>query len=95
MQIIPANKSGSLGRGDKIKGGCVCLTPGKSVGEHSTGEGEEILLVLEGEATVIAGGEKQVLKKDESLFVPKNTVHNVLNEGAMNLMYVYFVGGKK
>ncbi|MCX6773105.1 MAG: cupin domain-containing protein [Candidatus Micrarchaeota archaeon] len=95
MHIIPANKSGSLGKGEKIKGGCVCLTPGKSVGEHTTGDGEEIILVLEGEAAVITGGEKQVLKKDESLFIKENTVHNVTNEGAVNLVYVYFVGGKK
>ena len=95
MQIIPANKSGPLGRGEQIKGGCVCLAPGKNVGEHSTGGGEEILLVLEGEATVVAGGERQVLKKDESLFIPKNTLHDVRNASSVNLVYAYFVGGKK
>ena len=95
MKIVPANKAGSLGRGQEIKGGCVCLAPGQSVGEHSTLTGEEFLLVLEGEATVVAGGEAKLVRKDEAVFLPKETVHDVKNLAECNLVYVYFVGGKK
>ena len=95
MKIIPANKAGSLGKGHEIKGGCVCLSPGQSVGEHTTGTGEEFILVLEGEATVLAGGEEKVVGKDEAVFLPKETVHDVKNLAGGNLVYVYFVGGKK
>jgi quercetin dioxygenase-like cupin family protein len=94
MNIINAKTAGRLASGAKIKGGCVCLAPGKSVGEHTTGSGEEILLVLEGEASVTANGETKALKKDECLFIPEQTLHNVANNSDNQLVYVYFVGGK-
>jgi quercetin dioxygenase-like cupin family protein len=95
MRIVPAKVPGSLGRGQEIKGGCVCLAGGQSVGEHTTGSGEEFILVLEGEATVRCGGEEKVVKKDEAAFIPKETVHDVKNLSEGKLVYVYFVGGKK
>ena len=95
MQVIDAKNAGSLGRGQEIKGGCVCIEPGKSVGEHSTGSGEEFILVLEGEATVLCGGEEKVVGKDEAVFIPKETLHDVKNLSEGKLVYVYFVGGKK
>jgi mannose-6-phosphate isomerase-like protein (cupin superfamily) len=85
---------GGFARGAKIKGGCVCLAPGKSVGEHTTGSGEEIVLVLEGRATVHFGGESRELGKDECVFIPQETLHDVANRTENNLVYVYFVGGK-
>ena len=95
MRIVPAKIPGSFGKGQEIKGGCVCLEPGNSVGEHSTGSGEEFILVLEGEATVRCGGEGKTVKKDEAPFIPKETVHDVKNLSESRLVYVYFVGGKK
>ncbi len=92
MNVRDAN--GGLVRGAKIRGGCICLAPGKSVGEHTTGKGEEVLLVLEGEATVTANGETTALKKDECVFIPQETVHDVANRSENHLVYVYFVGGK-
>jgi len=82
-------------RGARIKGGCVCLAPGKNIGTHTTGGGEEILLVLDGEATVTANGEAKTLKKDECVLLPQETVHDVANRTDSHLIYVYFVGGKQ
>jgi quercetin dioxygenase-like cupin family protein len=94
MDVLNAKTAGRLASGAKIKGGCVCIAPGNSVGEHTTGRGEEVLLVLEGEATVTANGETTALRKDECLFMPEQTLHNVANRTDDNLVYVYFVGGK-
>jgi quercetin dioxygenase-like cupin family protein len=92
MNVRDAN--GGFARGAKIRGGCICLAPGKSVGEHTTGAGEEILLVLDGKATVTANGETKTLVKDECVFIPQETVHDVANRAEDHLVYVYFVGGK-
>jgi len=94
MDVMSARKEGRIAKGDKIKGGCVCLAPGKSVGAHTTGNGEEVIMVLEGEAVVEANGEITKMKKDDCVFIPKGTVHDVKNPTDKNLVYVYFVGGK-
>lgn len=94
MDVMNVRKEGRLVKGEKIKGGCVCLAPGKNVGAHSTENGEEVIIVLEGEAFVEARGEARKLCKDECMFIPKGTVHDVKNQGKSNLVYVYFVGGK-
>lgn len=92
MNVRDAN--GGFVRGAKIKGGCICLAPGKNVGEHTTGKGEEVLLVLDGEATVTANGETRTLARDECVFIPQETLHDVANRSDAYLVYVYFVGGK-
>lgn len=94
MKIINVKAEGRLAKGDKIKGGCVHLEPGKEIGEHSTEKGEEFILVLEGEATVVCGEEKAVLAKDQCVFIPQESRHNVMNCSSEKLIYAYFVGGK-
>lgn len=94
MEVVSARKEGRIARGSRIRGGCVCLEAGKSVGEHTTGPGEEIILVLEGEATVTAGGQTRTLRREECVFLPQDTVHDVANRSGGPLVYVYFVGGK-
>jgi len=94
MEVLNAKTAGRLASGAKIKGGCVCLAPGKSVGEHTTGMGEEVVLVLEGEASVTVNGQVKALRKDECVFIPEQTLHDVANRTENPLVYVYFVGGK-
>jgi len=94
MEIISARKQGSLGKGSKIKGGCVHLPPGKSIGRHSTGKGEEFILVLEGVATAVVDGKERKLDAHECIFIPSATEHDVFNNSKNDLIYVYFVAGK-
>ncbi len=94
MQVSDIRNEGSLGRGSKIKGGCVRLRAGESIGEHSTENGEEFILVIEGEATVTTNGTSRKVIKNQALFIPSGTVHNVLNQSDGPLHYLYFVGGK-
>ncbi len=94
MEIMSARRQGSLGKGAKIKGGCVRLAPGKSVGRHSTGTGEEFILVLEGVATAVVAGKENRLNAKDCIFIPSETEHDVFNHSKEDLIYVYFVAGK-
>lgn len=42
-------------------------------------EEDEWLILLEGEATLLLDGEKQNLKKGDTLFIPSKTPHRVLS----------------
>ena len=44
--------------------------------------------------SVRAGGETKTLRKDECVFIPERTLHDVENNTGDYLVYVYFVGGK-
>ena len=94
MDVKNASTPGSLGRGSRIKGGCVHLPPGKSVGRHSNGMSEEFVLVLEGEAVLEAGLSSALIKQGEIAFIPSQTIHDMSNKSARDLVYVYFVGDK-
>ncbi|MBU0591524.1 cupin domain-containing protein [Candidatus Micrarchaeota archaeon] len=97
MHISSTLKTGRIVKGEKISSGCVCLAPGEEIGVHSTECGEEILIILEGEATIEFNGndESKKIKQDECAFVPQNTLHNIKNLSNNALRYVYVVGGKK
>jgi len=87
-------KAGRLARGEKIKGGCVRLESGQSIGEHSTESGEEFILVIEGEATLMASGRTLKVPQERCVFLPQGTSHDVRNDSPSPLTYLYFVGGK-
>ncbi len=108
MHISSTLKTGRIAKGEKISSGCVCLAPGEEIGSHSTQCGEEVIIILEGEATLEFSGmddsnkdndlkcnHNKKIKKDECVFVPQNTIHNVKNLSDTNLRYIYVVGGKK
>ncbi len=96
IKVLDASKAGSLGRGKIMKGGCVRLAPGAEIGKHTTGSGEEFILVLEGVATLTCGTERVTLEAHQCAFIQQGTEHNVMNgpEADRELVYVYFVGGK-
>ncbi|MBI5223551.1 cupin domain-containing protein [Candidatus Micrarchaeota archaeon] len=94
MRPISIRTPGRIAKGSKLKSGCVHLSPGESVGEHSTESGEEIIVILKGQARVIANGNSIELKEEECVFLSQETKHNVSNIGPNNLVYIYVVGGK-
>ena len=75
----------------RLKLGCVMLKPGEDVGTHVTSNREEIILVLEGEATIISNNEEYIITKDQTFYVPPETEHNVFNKSDRDLKYVYVV----
>jgi quercetin dioxygenase-like cupin family protein len=79
-----------------MRSGRVILSPGKSVGKHSTGTNEEILVILEGQGEMqIAGGTTLQLNRSVVAYCPPNTEHDVLNNGTGILRYVYIVARAK
>ncbi len=75
-----------------MKSGYVILKPGEAVGDHVTEAREEAVLVLEGEASVYIDGVFAFCAGQETLvYVPPETRHDIKNNGAGTLRYVYIV----
>ena len=73
----------------QLVSGYVTLGPGNEVGEHQTGRGEELILLLDGTAEVSVDGQRQVVPSPSVVLVPAHTRHNVQNPGDIPLRYVY------
>jgi mannose-6-phosphate isomerase-like protein (cupin superfamily) len=72
-----------------MKSGLVALAHGKSVGKHSTGQHEELLVILEGKGEMVFGdGSKLPVEAGHALYCPPETEHNVTNTGTDPLRYV-------
>ncbi|MFZ2385517.1 MAG: cupin domain-containing protein [Candidatus Omnitrophota bacterium] len=81
-----------LPRTSGMKSGQMILASGEDVGEHDTGGREEILIVLEGEATVLSGSRGRIIAASYSIvYIPAHTAHNVLNLSKSRLRYIYVV----
>jgi len=81
-----------LGNSSKKKGLCsgfVTLKRDQSVGFHSSGKKEEILVVLEGRAQVSIASKHFILKDRMMLYIPPNSLHNVKNISIRGLKYLY------
>lgn len=75
-----------------MRSGVVVLHPGASVGRHSTGAGEEIIVLLEGRGEVrVAGVPPLAVEAGTAAYVPPRRSHDVVNTGERQLRYVYVV----
>jgi len=74
-----------------IKSGFVLLHKGEEMGEHITENKEEILYIIEGEATVIIGGDTECAEAGSMIYVPPHINHNVKNDSDEDLKYIYVV----
>ncbi len=75
-----------------MRSGYIVLSPGKSVGKHSTGHHEELLVVLEGAGEMLfKDGSKLPVKANTAVYCPPETEHDVINSGSQVLRYVYVV----
>lgn len=75
-----------------MRSGLVLLASGKSVGKHSTGQHEEVLIVLEGKGQMtFADGSSLPVEANHAVYCPPATEHNVTNTGSGPLRYVYVV----
>lgn len=79
-----------------MKSGLVVLAPGQSVGKHTTGQHEEMLVILEGQGKMsFKDGSSLEVKANHALYCPPETEHNVTNTGHGVLRYVYVVASTK
>ena len=81
-----------FGSSRKKKGLCsgfIILKKGESVGIHSTGKKEEIIIILEGKAQINIADKQSILKNKTMLYIPSNTLHNIKNINVCPLKYLY------
>jgi quercetin dioxygenase-like cupin family protein len=76
---------------NQLRSGHVVLEHGSEVGEHSTRDGEEIIVFMEGTALVSAAGKAKTVQAPAVVLIPANTSHNVKNSSKRSLRYVYIV----
>ncbi|HTS59466.1 MAG TPA: cupin domain-containing protein [Terriglobales bacterium] len=75
-----------------MRSGSVKLKPGDSVGWHSTRANEEALVILHGSGIAKIEGHSDVPLREKMLaYIPPATQHNVTNNGADVLEYVWVV----
>ncbi|HEX5168751.1 MAG TPA: cupin domain-containing protein [Cyclobacteriaceae bacterium] len=68
------------------------IEPGDNLGMH-TDSAEELLLILEGEADLIIGGEKMKAAEKTLAHVPVLVPHDIINSGSKKLKVLGFFGG--
>ena len=79
-----------------MKSGLVALNPGQSVGKHSTGSHEELLVVLAGKGVMLfKDGSSIAVEENHAVYCPPLTEHDVKNTGTSPLRYVYVVADAK
>jgi quercetin dioxygenase-like cupin family protein len=79
----------SRSESSQIHAGYVVLESGKEVGEHTTEDGEELIVVVEGEGEVTSEGRTKTVEAPCVVLVPAHMVHNVRNTSKALLKYVY------
>ena len=95
MLVRPLSEAGTLldlQDTTRIKSGLVVLVPGEEVGTHVTHDREEVVIVLEGAATVeCEGDETREVAAGHLVYIGRNKQHNLINKGSSTLRYVYIV----
>ncbi len=76
---------------NNIKSGYVLLHKGDEIGEHVTDNKEEVLYIVEGEATVTIEGVKEYAEAGSMIYIPPHKKHNIQNEADEDLKYIYVV----
>lgn len=74
-----------------LKSAMVTLQPGEEVGEHTTENREEIVVVLKGTATLQKDGKSFIMVSGTAHFIGEGIKHNVRNESREPLEYAYIV----
>ncbi|MBE3070091.1 MAG: cupin domain-containing protein [Planctomycetes bacterium] len=68
------------------------LRQGEEIGEHSTGDHEEMLVILDGAGEVcVEGHEPLAIRGGQAAYVPPRSTHNVRNPASPLLRYIYVV----
>lgn len=74
-----------------MRSGFVRLKPGESVGQHSTEEHEESLVILRGKGEAKVEDRVVQFSSGTLVYIPPRSRHNVTNTGTEPLEYVYVV----
>lgn len=73
----------------RMRARVVELEPGQEVGEHTTENREELIVVLEGAIVLIGPDGEHQLMVGQAAFIPLNALHNVKNKTKKKARYMY------
>lgn len=91
-QRLFSSASGTCG----MKSGHVILKEGEEIGEHSTNDSEEALVILRGKGRLVINNKEGIdFEDDAALYVPPDTTHNVKNTGSGVLEYIFITSNAK
>jgi len=94
LKLGKNSPSGFLLRGTETRGmkvGMTRLSRGESVGAHSTGQNEEVLVFLGGRGLLVADGRQHEVGSGCVAYIGPHVEHDVLNTGQEELRYVFIV----
>ena len=74
-----------------VRVGLTYLLPGQSVGRHTTGQNEEVIVVLRGRGVLRADGGEHELSEGYVAYIGPETDHDVQNTGDGPMAYIYVV----
>jgi len=74
-----------------MRSGRVLLRPGEAMHRHNTNDNEEVLIFLAGRARVVLGAEPVAVGVGQVLYIPPQTDHEVHNDGAEDVRYIFAV----
>lgn len=83
-----------LQRGQTVgmRSGLVTLAPGEEVGEHTTGDHEESVIIIEGNGEAVIDGRKRLkVCEGQLVYNPPHTRHNLVNTSDATFRYIYVV----
>ncbi len=88
---VPLSRRGLITPEDArhLRGRVELKEPGEETGIHTTRGREEVLIVLEGTATVYLKKRRVKVRAGHSLFIEEGLSHNVRNEGRERVRYIY------
>lgn len=72
-----------------MRAGHVSLRPGENIGEHTTGDLEETLIILRGRGEARIDDAKLQIEANSILYIPPQTSHDIKNTGSVVLEYVF------
>ena len=74
-----------------MRSGRVYLLPGQDCGRHSTETNEEMLIFLSGQGQADIGEKTFLVGAGKIIYIPPQTIHNIVNTSDEPLCYVYCV----
>ena len=79
------------GDAERMRSRVVVLGPGEETGEHETSMREELLIPLEGTATLVGPDGVHQVMPGQALFIPRGMKHNVRNQTNSSIRYIYIL----
>jgi quercetin dioxygenase-like cupin family protein len=75
-----------IARGETLFAGLNCFEPGQEHAAHTHAGQDKFYVVLEGDAEIDVGGERQLVGAGGGAFAPSGVVHSVRNKGEKRLV---------